>query len=285
VAEVSSKYSEHCWEFAKRVDANFHPEEAIISLVDDLRLRMSKSKLDSIDVSCKFRNVVSTTYLNTEEFDGKLEPLGRDFESGFQMSLNQRLPSTRLRFTAMHELMHTFFYQYLPERKFRNHYTDLGEEQLCNLGAAHFLMPARELRKQLKGRSVSLATADYLSSYFGVSLSSLILRLRHLKIWNVQLMTWTQLSNGNIVLERSIGSVGSGWAWMDSAEIQEAFSKRLNKSGHTYLMRRTPEGEREVRPIRYDLSRNGRFMNVLTGPKVTGSRNNKLPLFCAKSHK
>jgi Zn-dependent peptidase ImmA (M78 family) len=283
VPEVSSKYSELCWEFAKNVGADCDPEEAILSLTEALRLKIPKSPASSIDALYKFRNIVNVRYLDTDEFDGKLEPLGQDFTAGFQMSLNQRLPSTRLRFTAMHELMHTFFYQYLPNEKFRNHLTDAGEERLCNLGAANLLMPAKELRKQLKGKSVSLETAEFLCSHFGVSLSALILRLKHLKIWNVRLMTWVQLSNGKIVLERSIGEVGDGWSWMESAEIEDAFRKRINKSGHTYLIRRTSNGDREVRPIRYDLNRNGRFMNVLTGPKVTGSRSNELSLFRAKA--
>ena len=50
-------------------------------------------------------------------------------------------------------------------------------------------------------------------------------------------------------LLQSIGKLGTGWSWVASGEIDDAFKKHLNKSGHTYLVRTTAEGTREVRPI------------------------------------
>jgi len=73
--------------------------------------------------------------------DGSLEPLGKGFDQGFKLTLNARSPKNRVRFTQAHELCHTFFYQYVPEIKFRPHLEDPGEEQLCNFGAAELLMP------------------------------------------------------------------------------------------------------------------------------------------------
>ena len=266
-----------CWEFARNVQCDYDPEKAIIHLVD--QLRSEKLKVNSEKSLCLARKILKVEYLDTEDFDGKLEPLGDGFDAGFQMFISRRLPSTRQTFTLMHELMHTFFYEYLPTKKFENHFTDEGEERLCNFGAAHLLMPAKDLRKQLKGKPICLETAEALCSRYSVSLQALVVRLRHLKLWNVQLSTWVQLSNGKIVIEGSVGKLGTGWSWMEGPEIEDAFKRHLSKSGYTYLTRLTPEGDREVQPIRYDLIRVGRFMHVLSGPKVTGSTRGRVSLF------
>jgi Zn-dependent peptidase ImmA (M78 family) len=269
--DAFSKYSPLCWEFAQNVKHGYDPEKAIAYLVDELRTRMPKGEPDSAEGLYRTRNILDVKYVITDDFDGKLEPLGKGYEAGFQMYLNQKLPSTRLRFTALHELMHTFFYEYLPTKKYRNHSTDEGEERLCNWGAAHFLMPSKDLKKQIKAKPICIETTKVLCDRYNVSMPALIMRLRHLKLWNVQLSTWAQLSNGKMVLEENIGGLGNGWSWMNDVEIEDAFRNYRSKSGRTYLVRLTNNGNREVRPIRYDLIRTGRYMHVLSGPKVTGS--------------
>jgi Zn-dependent peptidase ImmA (M78 family) len=49
--------------------------------------------------------------------DGLIEPLGKTFADGFRIKLNKTTPPVRSRFTLVHEICHTFFYQLVPEIK------------------------------------------------------------------------------------------------------------------------------------------------------------------------
>jgi Zn-dependent peptidase ImmA (M78 family) len=277
-AETSSKSSPLCDEFARRVGFP-SGEEAMEYLADGLRKRSVKLRASSVEALCKLRDVSSVDYLDAPDFDGILEPLGESIQAGFKIQLNRSMSRTRMQFTLLHELMHTFFYEYVPEKKFASHPTDPSEERLCNLGAAHFLLPPKELRTALKHRPVCLKTAEDICEQFQVSLPTFVVRVRQLKLWKVELSTWIKLSSGKVVLDKSIGGLGKGWSWIEDREIDHAFRSTCYRAGKTYLIRQTKAGDNQVKRINYDLVRRGQTVQVLSGASVTGSSRGRQSLF------
>src|SRR5713101_839160 len=100
-------------------------EAAIAGVVAAFRRSVGLKGLDRrIEPYLKHRQVFEVQHVSDLECDGALHPLGKAYTDGFKILLKKNCPSTRTRFTTAHELCHTFFYETVPELKFRNHEVD-----------------------------------------------------------------------------------------------------------------------------------------------------------------
>lgn len=234
------------------------------SILKKLLLEMKKAvgwtkKTPQIEAAQTARGILQTHYTVDEDGDGRLEPIGTSFDSGFKLYLNPKAPKTRVRFTQSHEICHTFFYQFVPELKFQPHLEDPQEERLCNFGAAELLMPERSLREDARPLPRSIDSLFFLASSYGVSIEAMISRLRYLELWNSELYMWHRAPDGDFILERVIGERYRAWAWID-ATIPDYAWKRGRHSGHSYLR----EGN-QFKSISFDARKEGRTLLVLSG--------------------
>ncbi len=125
------------------------------------------------------------------EVDGRLIPSA----DGFVIELRKDRSHERKNFTCAHELGHTFFYESVPKIKYRAlasnqpHHDD-EEEQLCNIAASELLMPSTVISKIAKDYSPSPQALQEISRMFETSLTSTILKLLSLKIWDSTFILW-----------------------------------------------------------------------------------------------
>lgn|GEM_PF-4367430 len=245
--------------FAQRVHGTLlkNADEAILGRIRNLRQHVKRKNgaappLEIFFPARKIKYVVTNRDLNA---DGALIPLGDNFHDGFQMALRPDLPSTRIRFTVAHELCHTFFYEEVPEIKFTNHPCDEGEERLCNVGAAELLMPETDVKRQAKGKAVSLATLEELANHYGVSWEAMFVRLRSAKIWNAELSVWRKITKGTFELKRILGAKNEQWRWLEEDIPNRILTGHVNAlHGSTFWIHDTLKGPR-FKPVHYEARR------------------------------
>src|SRR5260370_19495249 len=155
--------------------------------------------------------------------DGLIEPIGKAFGDGFRMLLKRGAPASRMRFTMAHEVCHTFFYELVPEMKFAAHSPDQEEERLCNFGAAVLLIPAGLLCRRAARLPVCFESLQYLAQIFCVSLSTMLLRLKALDIWDCGLSFWLRKWNGDFILGRVYVVPHPAWQWEDESILTLAW--------------------------------------------------------------
>jgi hypothetical protein len=279
--EPCSERSELTRLFARRVGgADTDAEGAVLELVHRLQRSVRvKSGQVPFEKYLALRKVKDVSYRRNLGFDGQVEPLGSTCEDGFRIVLNRSARMTRNRFTLAHELCHTFFYEYVPEIKFSPHSTDPAEERLCNLGAAELLMPAKLVRRIIKGQPICLDTLKRVAAQFHVSNEAMVLRLNELRLWRVELSLWMRLTNGKFAIERIVGGKTKDWEWMDTSEIARAWEFGTDSAGLGMLLRFDQRGERHVLPVRFDLTRCQERVCVLWGQGVVNSHPDNAPLF------
>src|SRR5258708_924799 len=159
------------------------PEQVMATLVEGLHGRRVQNQEQRLQRALKDRNVKTIDVVPGLNGDGMLEPVGSTFKDGFRMQLKRGVSGGRMRFTMAHEVCHTFFYELVPEIKFRPHETDRAEERLCNVGAAALLIPARSLRAQAKKLPICLWSLDQLAQDYSRSPPAMFLRLKALGLW------------------------------------------------------------------------------------------------------
>jgi len=273
--------SELVRQFARRVTGtDSTPEPAIGLLIEALRKTAGLRGLSfSLEPFLKFRNIFTVNYVERLEFDGMIQPLGSSYESGFKMVVKRNCPSTRLRFTMAHELCHTFFYEIVPELKFRIHEVDPCEERLCNLGAAELLMPSRALKRRGKGLEKSLMSLEILAKSFAVSMEAMLLRLQSLGLWESELSEWHAMSSGNFSLHRLIGGRRVEWEWSESHLLRDAWNSGKTLSGETYIEYRERGGAPNLRAVSYELKRKGNAIIALWSRTSNNKAGVRMPLF------
>ena len=227
------------------------------------------------------RNVVDLDLRPGLQCDGYLQARGRSYPEGFRMVVKQDTCAERVRFTIAHELCHTFFYEFVPEIKFRVHPTDNQEETLCNLGAASFLMPARGLRSRADKMAVSLESLYALAEEYGVSFPSMFLRLRSLGIWKGELSLWRRLCDGTFDLQRLYGGRKISWRWLDNSIPSSAWNDNRVVTGNSFVECNNRQGSRCFEPVWYQLARRGEMLVGLWGSLTPRIRQRDLPLFDA----
>jgi Zn-dependent peptidase ImmA (M78 family) len=223
------------------------------------------------------RGILRTEYKTGWDRDGSIEPIGGTFDHGFKMTLNAKAPENRVRFTQAHELCHTFFYQYVPEIKFRPHAEDQGEERLCNFGAAELLMPENSLRKEARQLPRSIRSLVDLAAAYRVSPEAMMLRLRSLRLWNAELHFWQREASGEFVLDRIVGGKWRPWKWCDRKVPTDAWA-RGHLSGSSDLQCEVNSTHKQFRVISFDSKRQGNTLMTLTGASKADWRENR-PLF------
>jgi Zn-dependent peptidase ImmA (M78 family) len=116
-------------------------------------------------------------------------------ESSLLKTKDETVHGYRLRSTAAHELMHTFFYDtsVIPPRKLGSGSPTrrklLMQEELCFYLARQFLMPTFSIRKQLiisrQLKNPSIRNTKFLKSKYDVSSEIVAYRLiKDLRLWN-----------------------------------------------------------------------------------------------------
>lgn len=252
------------------------PDVAMEGLIE--KHRRKKCSIEAqIQYFLRDRRVASVELSQNLDCEGQLEPLGTTFAEGFVMRLNKNCSHTRQRFTLAHEACHTFFYELVPEIKFRPHCEDEGEERLCNLGAAALLIPASRLSRHARELPVCLDTLYSLAHIFDVSASTMFLRLRYLKLWNLELSIWDPTSSGKFIMRRLYGGRRVSWSWGDNEVLQKARDQKASMFGSTHLTYHDPAGTKRFRPGCYEIRKHGDGLIALWGeglrkPKETDSK-------------
>ena len=213
------------------------------------------------------RNIVSIEFVRDADYDGMIEPAGSTFSSGFKMRLKSDASESRARFTVAHEACHTFFYEFVPEIKFRLHETDDIEEHLCNVGAAALLVPSASLRARSKALPICLDSLDRLAQEYAVSLPMMLLRLRSLGLWKCQLSSWHRTVSGEFVLDRLYGGRKVEWKWHDMSVLERiwASNEPVFETGFVYSEIR---GARAYQPIAYHARKSNSGVSVLWGAGI-----------------
>lgn len=211
--------------------------------------------------------------------DGYIQPRGSRFSDGFHIVINDSLPATRLRFTLAHELCHTFFYEYVPEIKFRPHATDQMEERLCNAGASELLMPRKSLLKDAADEPICLKSLEGLARRYSVSIEAMLIRLRTLGLWEAELSSWAPNVHGDFGCRKITGGRKVEWTWVDDSLLRNMWHTHCAQTGRTFVQYISRRGARKIRPICYEMQRRRDHILVLWGIWERKSHQRHLSLF------
>jgi len=197
--------------------------------------------------------------------DGFIEPLGKSYKDGFRVQLNTASTQVRQRFTLAHEACHSLFYELVPELKFTPHVPDEEEERLCSLGAAALLIPGNALRRRAKRVPPCLDSLFELSSEYTVSAQTMLLRLRGLGLWSVELSTWHRMGNGTFALDRLYGGRQEDWEWLDEEALKLGWQLKGSTWGHSFVQCEDLHGVKRFKPVAYEVRRYSSGLIALWG--------------------
>jgi hypothetical protein len=249
-----------------------NPEDAMRQLADRLRGDGSNAGLDDLlPIRGIDRDVAIVEQLPC---DGIIEPKGCTYADGFSMRLRQGQTERRLRFTKAHEICHTFFYELVPEFKFRLHTTDPCEEWLCNVGAEELLMPLPLVKAEAASRPVSIESLESLATRFNVSHAAMLLRLRQARLWHCELAYWHRMVDGAFSLDTKIGGRKANWQ-IDSSILRNAWGSAKTESGVAFIYFEQ-RGLSAAERVYYQARRRGTSIMMLWG-KHRFTRREKLP--------
>lgn len=257
------------------------PWEVMAHHVELLRGRIAAPAHACLDAYLAARNIIEKTLTASLGCDGYIEPLGASYKDGFRMVLSESAPATRRRFTEAHELCHTFFYEFVPEIKFRAHRTDALEERLCNFGAAALLIPEGDLRERVESHPACLGTLEELAGRYGVSMEATFLRIRGLRLWNCEISVWHHMTSGSFVLDRIHGWVKADWRWVDASIPARAWKLggTAPLSGQTFVYFDHPAGYSAAKRVYYQIKRRGKSLIALWSYSPLRSRDEAPSLF------
>lgn len=256
--------------FAERAgpSVSSDPKLTLKKLLTEMKRAVGwRTKTPRLEAAQSARGILQTHYTIDGDGDGRLEPIGTTFDRGFKLYLNSNAPKTRVRFTQAHEICHTFFYQIVPELKFRPHPEDSQEERLCNFGAAELLMPERSLREDAKPLPRSIDSLFLLADAYCVSIEAMMSRLRSLQLWNCELYFWRYKAERDFVLDRVTGNRYLPWEWSDPEVPMRAW-RNGRHSGHSYLEHCVDRECKHVKSISFEARRQGTTLLVLSGAAV-----------------
>ncbi|HWY69465.1 MAG TPA: ImmA/IrrE family metallo-endopeptidase [Terriglobales bacterium] len=263
------------------LDATAGGEEIISALVEGVRRRYARKRCaNHLQLFLNERHIHHVEVAPQLSCDGFIEPLGITFADGFRMLLKKNSAESRMRFTMAHEVCHTFFYELVPELKFAAHSPDQQEERLCNFGAAALLMPPVMLRRSARDLPVCLESLQRLAEDFSVSLPSMAIRLKSLRLWNCQLSLWRRMVNGTFALDGFYGGKRVAWEWQDDTILQTAWESDEPLTGRTFVSYQDYRAVRRYRPIAFQIRRYGEGVMALWGNAIKPTRSSPtLPLF------
>lgn len=260
------------------VDAR--PEEVLASLIQEQVKRLKAAAGPrQLEEFLRLRNILEVEEAPALDCDGYLEPIGQDYRAGFRVKVSRSAASVRRRFTIAHEACHTFFYELVPELKFVPHATDDEEERLCNFGASVLLVPEKDLKKKAKCLPCCIETLRTLAADFGVSIPVMLIRLRGIGIWRLELSIWRRLSNGSFAIESVYGGSRAPWRWMDEGNPRAAWNSSGSVFGRSVLYRRKANGADGIRGVKYQALKIDSQLWVLFGTDLEEPPRDSTKLF------
>lgn len=258
-------------------------DDALATLVERAQRRRAANIEHRIHLLLRDRKVSGPEFVDLD-CDGLIEPLGSNFADGFRMKLNKNTPTVRSRFTLVHEVCHTFFYELVPEIKFLPHSPDMEEERACNAVAAAILLPAKSLERRVKGLPVSLESLEAIAAEYQVSTATTILRLRTLDLWRCELSHWRRMTDGRFALHSFYGGKRSNWEWQDATLLHRVWESGRSLFGQTFVTCEDGAGVQRYRPVQYELSRHPSGVIALWGATTAiHGRCERLPLLISSS--
>jgi len=268
----SNPQSELVLRFVQRSNsADGNPVSAMCAHIANLHKRVKKHRATiAVDHYYAARGIRAVNSTANRRLDGFLEPLGTTFDEGFVIHLNGTESAARRNFTIAHEICHTFFYELVPELKFVQHATDPEEERLCDIGAAELLMPAKSVRRLARKQPVSLEALDSMAHYYQVSRSSMLVRLRALKLWKARLSAWRISEDGSLSrTDYYSGQAGREWSWSDSDVVAKMCNAKEGSSitKGTFIESRDEYDRPKLWPVYVESRRVGNLLTVLLTPR------------------
>jgi hypothetical protein len=252
-----------------------------------------RAALGNVDPFVKFdayleaRRILLQTIDIKSDGDGFIQPIGKRYEDGFHLATKPGT-LTRKRFTIAHELCHTFFYELVPEIKYRPQNMDELEERLCNYGASELLIPADSLKRRIDIQKPSLTALRDMSRDYGVSMEAMLLRLRSLKLWRCDLSIWHHKSDGSYALDRVLGGDRQLWRWGNPEKVSQTWDRAGQRlmAGWAYIyyvdeVRQVHLGRR----VHVQSLRRGDSIFVLWSDRELEKVKVELPLFDQSSKK
>ena len=277
---TKSNYSELLLRFARRLgsrSAKSAMRACARSLLDALP---SDGQPFDVQSAMRKRGVRDFSFDQKLQCDGYIEPLGASFESGFRVAIKPFASAARQRFTIAHEICHTFFYEFVPELKYRPMAPDSGEERLCNLGAAELLVPEDLLATEVDVKYPSLSSLERLATRYRVSLEVMLVRLSSLRLWSCSVLHWYRLSNGDFTLDKTYGTSFREWKIWIIDEMRLAWEKPGSKKfGSSYLSLVDEQGFWGSDCIHYEIKRHGDHLTMLWSKSSLVQNPDDAPLF------
>jgi Zn-dependent peptidase ImmA (M78 family) len=246
-------------------DLGLSAQQIMEALVEGSRRRRDETPDERVQQFLQERKIQIVEERADLDGDGFIQPLGNRYEDGFRVRLNATSTRVRQRFTLAHEACHSLFYELVPELKFVPHAPDEQEERLCNLGAAALLIPGNALRKKVKRVQPCLDSLYELASEYTVSVQTVLLRLRSLGLWTMELSTWHRMGNGTFALDRLYGGRQVDWEWTDEEVLKLAWQRKGSTWGHTFVQYQDLRGIKRFKPVAYEVRRHSNGLIALWG--------------------
>jgi Zn-dependent peptidase ImmA (M78 family) len=240
-------------------------QQIMEALVEGHSRRKAESPDERIQQFLRERKIQIVDEQADLDSDGFIEPLGKHYEEGFRVRLNTASTRVRQRFTLAHEACHSLFYELVPELKFAPHAPDEEEERLCNFGAAALLIPGDALCRRVKKVQPCLDSLYQLASEYTVSVQTMLVRLRSLRLWSVELSMWHRMGNGTFALDRLYGGRQADWEWTEEEVLELAWQRKGSTRGHTFVQYEDSRGIKRFKPVAYEVRRHSNGLIALWG--------------------
>jgi hypothetical protein len=72
-------------------------------------------------------------------------------------------------------------------------------------------------------------------SEYTVSVQTMLLRLRSLGLWTLELSMWHRMGNGTFALDRLYGGRQVDWEWADEEVLELAWRRKGSTRGHAFV--------------------------------------------------
>lgn len=155
--------------------------ELIIELAERLLEELDLSPAVDHAIVASFRDVVRIEEANID-WSGHIAWTS----DGLVITVNAAHPRPRQRFTALHEVVHTFFPGFSMQTQYRCHPGiadglvrpgDPALEKLCDVGAAELLLPRRPFLNDLTGMAITSSLVRDLATRYEASLEATARRI------------------------------------------------------------------------------------------------------------